>query len=83
MRTATGFYINVYNRKADVFLIVNEANGKPACDDINTLEIILEDWIDQYDSQVNDRQWLKSKINESVEKSDISCVDFGYQIIIR
>lgn len=82
MKTATGNYMNVYDDLRgglDIIVLFNEANSEPTSEEIS----ILENLITKEVGKQGDVPGLRRHLTDIIEASDLDCVEFGVQVIVK
>ena len=82
MKTATGYYMNVYDDfrgGLDIIVLFNEANTSPTSEEIFVLENLIANEI----SKQGDVPGLRRHLADTIEASGLDCVAFGVQVIVQ
>lgn len=69
---ATGNYVNVFNEKYDIFVILNEVNKNPDAGEVDDIEtVVKENW-----SCLGD-------LCDSLDALNLECLKYGYQLCVK
>lgn len=83
MEHATGYYLNVYGRDIDIFVIFNEPNRKPTLREIGIICKIIEDALGEGRDKTRTLYSVRREIREQIEATGLKCVQYGVQVIAQ
>lgn len=83
MEQATGYYLNVYGRDVDIFIIFNEPNKKPTLREISIIGKIVEDALGEGCDKTRTLHAIREEIKGRIEATNLKCVQFGVQVIVQ
>ena len=83
MEQATGYYLNVYGRDVDIFIIFKEPNKKPTLREINIISEIIDEALGECCDEIRTLHTIRAEIKERVEATNLKCIQYGVQVIVQ